>query len=95
MRVLPELLEYKQWVLWRKTEVNGRITKVPVSPWSGKAAACDKPQTWGTYRHVLYALRRFRVMASVSFSRMSIRFAGSTSTTAGRSMELSRPMHWT
>ena len=59
MRVPPELLEYKQWVLWRKTEVNGRITKVPISPWSGKAAACDKPQTWSTYRHVLYALRRF------------------------------------
>jgi primase-polymerase (primpol)-like protein len=59
MRVPPELLEYKQWVLWRKADVNGRITKVPISPWSGKAAACDKPQTWGTYRHVLYALRRF------------------------------------
>jgi primase-polymerase (primpol)-like protein len=59
MRVPPELLEYKQWVLWRRAEINGRVTKVPVSPWSGKAAACDKPQTWGTYRHVLYALRRF------------------------------------
>jgi primase-polymerase (primpol)-like protein len=58
MRVPPELLEYKQWVLWRRAEVNGRITKVPISPWSGKAAACDKPQTRSTYRHVLYALRR-------------------------------------
>jgi primase-polymerase (primpol)-like protein len=60
MRPPPELLEYKQWVLWRKAEVNGRITKVPISPWSGKAAACDKPQTWSTYRHVVYVLRRFR-----------------------------------
>lgn len=59
MRVPSELLEYKQWVLWRKAEINGRLTKIPISPWSGKAAACDKPQTWGTYRHVLYALRRF------------------------------------
>jgi primase-polymerase (primpol)-like protein len=59
MRVPPELLEYKQWVLWRRAAVNGRVTKVPISPWSGKAAACDKPQTWSTYRHVLYALRRF------------------------------------
>jgi primase-polymerase (primpol)-like protein len=59
MRVPPELLEYKQWVLWRRAEVNGRVTKVPISPWSGKAAACNKPQTWSTYRHVLYALRRF------------------------------------
>ena len=59
MRLPSELFEYKQWVLWRKVEVNGRITKVPISPWSGKAAACDKPQTWSTYRHVRYALRRF------------------------------------
>ena len=59
MRLPPELFEYKQWVLWRKAEVNGRITKVPISPWSGKAAACDRPQTWSTYRHVCYALRRF------------------------------------
>ena len=59
MRVPVELLEYKQWVLWRKAEVNGRVSKIPISPWSGKAAACDKAQTWSTYRHVQYAMRRF------------------------------------
>jgi putative DNA primase/helicase len=59
MQVPAELLEYKQWVLWRRAEVNGRRTKIPISPWSGKAAACDKPQTWSTYRHVRYAMRRF------------------------------------
>lgn len=60
IRVPSELLEYKQWVLWRKAEVNGRATKIPMSPWSGKPAACDKPQTWSTYKHVRFALRRFR-----------------------------------
>src|SRR4051795_1209398 len=25
-----------------------------------KPAACNKPQTWGTYRHACYALHRFR-----------------------------------
>jgi len=60
MHVPLELLDYKQWVLWRRAEVNGRITKIPISPWSGKPAACDKRETWSTYRHVLYALRRFR-----------------------------------
>lgn len=60
MRVPSELLEYKQWVLWRRAEVHGRATKIPISPWSGKAAACDKPQTWSTYKHVRFALRRFR-----------------------------------
>jgi primase-polymerase (primpol)-like protein len=58
MYPLPELFEYKQWVLWREAEVHGRITKVPISPWSGKAAACDKPTTWSTYRHLRHALRR-------------------------------------
>ncbi len=59
MRIPSELLEYKQWVLWRRAEVNGRTTKMPISPWSGKVASCDKPQTWSTYRHVSYASRRY------------------------------------
>jgi putative DNA primase/helicase len=59
MHIPFELLEYRQWVLWRKAEVNGRITKVPISPWCGKPASCDRPQSWGTYRHVRYALHRF------------------------------------
>ncbi|MGH9621480.1 MAG: hypothetical protein ACRD45_17465 [Bryobacteraceae bacterium] len=58
IHVPAELLEYKQWVLWRRTEANGRATKIPISPWSGKAAGCDKPPTWSTYRQVLYAMRR-------------------------------------
>lgn len=60
IRVPCELLEYKQWVLWKKAEVNGRATKIPISPWSGKAAACDKPQTWSSYKHVRFAVHRFR-----------------------------------
>jgi primase-polymerase (primpol)-like protein len=59
-RIPFELLEYKQWVLWRLADVDGRKTKLPISPWSGKLAACDKPLTWSTYRHVRYALRRLR-----------------------------------
>ena len=60
MPIPSELLDYKQWILWRRTEVNGRIAKLPISPWSGKLAACDKPQTWSTYRHVSYARRKLR-----------------------------------
>jgi putative DNA primase/helicase len=58
--VPQEMTEYKQWVLWRRMEVNGRMAKMPISSWSGKAAACDKPQTWTTFRHVCVALKRFR-----------------------------------
>ena len=60
MPIPPELFAYKQWVLWRTAEVSGHRTKVPISPWGGKPAACNKPQTWGTYRHACYALHRFR-----------------------------------
>lgn len=60
IRVPTEMTEYKQWVLWRRIEVNGRTAKMPISSWSGKAAACDKPQTWTTFQHVCVALKRFR-----------------------------------
>jgi primase-polymerase (primpol)-like protein len=59
IRVPAELADYKQWVLWRRMEVNGRTAKMPISPWSGKAAACDKPETWTTFRHACMALRRY------------------------------------
>ncbi len=60
IRIPQTMAEYKQWVLWRRMEVNGRTAKVPISAWSGKAAACDKPQTWTTFRHICVALKRFR-----------------------------------
>jgi putative DNA primase/helicase len=60
MMIPRELTEYKQWVLWRRAEVDGRKTKIPLSPWSGKAAACYKPQTWSTFNHVCHVRRRFR-----------------------------------
>ena len=58
--VPTELTEYKQWVLWKRVDVNGRTAKLPISAWSGKAAACDKPETWTSFRHVCYALRKYR-----------------------------------
>lgn len=60
IRVPAELTEYKQWLLWRRMEVNGRTAKVPISPWTGKAAGCNQPQTWSTFRHVCVALKRYR-----------------------------------
>ncbi len=57
-QIPAELREYKQWVLWRKATVEGRMTKLPISPWSGKLAACNKPQTWSTFNRARYALQR-------------------------------------
>ena len=64
MPIRSELLKYKQWVLWLRTEVNGRTAKLAISPWSGKVASCDKPQTWSTYNHVCYARRKPRLLSS-------------------------------
>jgi primase-polymerase (primpol)-like protein len=61
MNRLPgELVNYKQWVVWRRAEVGGRNTKLPISPWSGKVASCDKPHTWSTFRHGCYARQKHR-----------------------------------
>jgi putative DNA primase/helicase len=59
MKLPAELFDYRQWVLWRIAEVDGRKTILPISPWSDKLASCDKPQTWSSYKHVRFALRRF------------------------------------
>jgi hypothetical protein len=60
MRVPGELTQYKQWVLWRRAEVNGRKLKMPTSPWSGKAASCDKPETRASFRHACFAPRKYK-----------------------------------
>ena len=70
-------------VFWRKAEVNGRVTKLPISPWSGKAASCDKPQTWSTYQHVLYGLHRFPCQGIGFVFTRHDPFCGMISTTAG------------
>jgi putative DNA primase/helicase len=59
MRLPSELFAYRQWVLWLKVEFEGRTTKIPLSPWNGRAANCRDPRTWSTYRHACYARRRF------------------------------------
>lgn len=59
MAIPSELFGYKQWVLWKRISIDGRVTKVPISPWSGKKAACDQPQTWSTYKHVRYVQHRW------------------------------------
>jgi primase-polymerase (primpol)-like protein len=60
IRVPCELTEFKQWVLWKRVSVDGRTAKLPISAWSGKAAACDKPESWTSFRHACYAVRKYK-----------------------------------
>lgn len=54
--MIPEILKnYTQWVCWKYMDVNGRKTKVPISPVTGKTAATNNPDTWSTYQEAKIA----------------------------------------
>ena len=44
---------------WKYARVENRVTKVPISPWSGKPAATNRPETWSNERHARFAQRRY------------------------------------
>ena len=45
-----ELKQYDQWVCWKYITVDGRKTKMPVTPNAGKRARTNDSSTWGTYK---------------------------------------------
>lgn len=47
-----EMRQYRQWVLWKFEEVNGKNTKVPYST-SGLLASVNNPQSWTSFDNVL------------------------------------------
>jgi hypothetical protein len=49
-----ELTTLAQWVCWRRTERDGKRTKLPVMP-SGKSADSTNPATWRTFDEVVAA----------------------------------------
>lgn len=48
-----ELKNIDQWVCWRLEIRDGKQTKVPYSPTTGKHAKCNDPATWGTYNQAV------------------------------------------
>ena len=55
---LEELQGHPQWVCWRQEERQGKRTKVPYSPTTGRRAESDNPATWATYEHACRAYKR-------------------------------------
>ena len=47
-----EFKKYEQWVLWKKEEVNGKLTKVPYSK-NGNHASVLNPYSWCSFETVL------------------------------------------
>lgn len=44
-----DLKSYPQWVCWKYITVQGRKTKMPITPNAGRRARTNDPSTWGTY----------------------------------------------
>jgi len=55
-----ELKQFPNWVTWRAEERNGKPTKVPYTPGTGRLASTTDPTTWGTFADALadYELRQ-------------------------------------
>lgn len=47
--VPAELRALPQWVAWRRVLRDGKATKVPINPLTGKGANCNDPATWTTF----------------------------------------------
>jgi putative DNA primase/helicase len=50
--------DLKQWVCWRSEERDGKRTKIPYSPLSGRRASSADPETWAGYPEAVEACRR-------------------------------------
>ena len=49
--------ELRQWVCWRTEERDGKPTKVPYAPLTGKKASSTDPETWTVYQEAVDARR--------------------------------------
>ncbi len=53
---IPRALKsLKQWVCWKQTARNGKVTKPPHSPATGKLANCNDPKSWTTFDEAMAA----------------------------------------
>jgi putative DNA primase/helicase len=53
---IPEdLKDLRRWPVWRLEERDGKLTKVPYSPLTGRKASSTDPDTWGSYFEAIKA----------------------------------------
>ena len=50
--------DLRQFVCWRYEERDGKLTKVPYSPLTGKRASSTNPATWARYTEAAAAYRK-------------------------------------
>jgi hypothetical protein len=49
--------DLRQWLCWRPEERDGKLTKVPYSPFTGEKASGSNPDTWASYEEAMSAHR--------------------------------------
>ncbi len=55
--MLAEMQAYPNFVVWRYTELDGKIKKPPYNPSTGTLATSIDPHTWGTLEQAVAALK--------------------------------------
>lgn len=63
--MIPDV-QRRQWVCWRYEERDGKKTKVPYAPVTGRRASSRDPSTWGGYEEAVRAAKE-RGMSGVGF----------------------------
>lgn len=58
-KVPQEMKDQKRWVLWKKAEREGKITKIPLNAHDGRGAKSNDSATWATFEEASEALGRF------------------------------------
>ncbi len=54
-----ELKDLKQWICWKKIEMQGKTTKIPVNPYTCGNAQSNNPKTWATFEKALNSVKEF------------------------------------
>ena len=50
-----DLTRLRRWVVWRSEQRNGKPTKVPYTPKTGRRASVSNPRTWGSFEQATAA----------------------------------------
>lgn len=66
-QVPDELREWNQWMLWMYKEIDGRWVKVPISPWTGRAADYREPSSWASFDEAVEALAKYPDCEGIGF----------------------------
>lgn len=59
LTAFDELKQRSQWVCWRLEERDGKTTKIPYDPSTGRRASSTDPATWGTYDQAVAGCKRY------------------------------------